>query len=112
MSPGVKNHLSFDCSVTSTPLGCQMAPDAFGIAPLPLPGPHQVSGQAVVLHTAPPGPFVGAPPSVPHHRTGELLTPPPLKATAPAAFVVRTSAPTLSHIAPQPPSSQISVKFP
>ena len=50
----------------------------FGGAPLPLPGPHHVSEHAVVLQTAPPGPFLGAPPSVPHHRTGDELTPPPL----------------------------------
>ena len=123
----------------STPLGYQYAPVVLGGAPLPLPDGHQpqaaymyannVSGLAsrsnrreksafalTVLQTARPWPAFGKPPSVPHQRTGEseaavaLLLPPPLKATALREPVeVLTKAPILSHIAPHPPSIQISV---
>ena len=89
-----------------------MALVMFGGLPLPLPGPHHVSAHAVVLQTARPGPKWGWPDSVPDQRTGLRETPPPLKATASFALVFRTSAPTLSHMAPHPPSSQISVRLP
>lgn len=83
---------------------------ASGRAPLPLPSGHHP--HAAVDHTV--GHPAGAPPSVPHHRTGDGDTPPPpLKATA---FAVpghdASAAPTASHMAPQPPSSHTSVSAP